>query len=169
VASGVLLITVVLTGCGERAAPGPDLEERLTAHAERTKPGLHALMMVLGSRHASLWFAGAAENWPLADYMLHETEELLEDIAELHPRYEGIQVAALLREMTAPALQGLEDAVEGEDGAAFIREFDRFTAACNACHAAADRGAIVMQRPTSPPLTNLRYTPLNREGSSASP
>jgi hypothetical protein len=70
-----------------------------------------------------------------------------------------VQVAALLRETTHPTVTGLEQAVEAGDGGAFVVAFDRLTAACNQCHTAADRGAIVIQRPTAPPLTNLRYAP----------
>jgi hypothetical protein len=115
-------------------------------------------MVDLGIRHASLWFAGEAENWPLADYMIHELEELVEAIEELHPVYREVQVAALIREMTHPAVEALEEAVEGEDRAAFAGAYDRLTAACNACHVASDRGVLVIQRPTAPPLTNLRYS-----------
>ncbi len=70
-----------------------------------------------------------------------------------------LPVAELLSEMTSPALERLEDAVEGGNEAAFREAYDELTNACNACHIAADRAAIVMQRPTQPPFTNLRYRP----------
>lgn len=110
-------------------------------------------------RHATLWFAGEARNWPLADYFLHELEELVEEIEALHPMYRDVPVAELLRTATLPAMEALEEAVEDEDHAAFEAAYDRLTTACNACHIASDRGAIVMVRPTSPPMTNLRYLP----------
>jgi hypothetical protein len=116
-------------------------------------------MIDLGLRHALTWFAGDAENWPLADYMVHELEELTEDIEELHPVYRDIQVAMLLREMTTPAVEALESSVEARDHTAFVAAFDRLTAACNHCHVATEREAIVVQRPTAPPVTNLRFTP----------
>jgi hypothetical protein len=49
--------------------------------------------------------------------------------------------------------------VDAADRSGFRVAYDELTTACNACHIASDRAAIVMQRPTSPPLTNLRYIP----------
>lgn len=140
----VALAALGLAGCGAEA---------------RFTPGLHSLMVDLGMRHASLWFAGDAGNWPLADYMAHELEELLGDIEETHPVYHDIQVAVLLGEMTTPAVDAVEAAVVARDHDAFVRAFDDLTTACNHCHQAADRGAIVIQRPTAPPLSNIRYRP----------
>jgi cytochrome c553 len=61
--------------------------------------------------------------------------------------------------MTLPAVEELEAAVAAGDRDAFTAAYDRLTTACNDCHVAAGRGAIVIQRPTAPPLTNLRYAP----------
>jgi hypothetical protein len=134
-------------------------ELRFQQMEARFTPGLHTLMAELGARHAALWFAGEAGNWPLADYMAHELEELVEEIEELHPVYREVQVAAMLRETTVPAVEQVEEAVEAGDAAAFAAAFDRLTAACNQCHAASGRGFIVMQRPENPPYTNLRFAP----------
>jgi hypothetical protein len=159
VPAAALLYLLVPAAC---APPAEEPEARLLELREelvdRFTPGLHTLMVDLGVRHASLWFAGEAENWPLADYMVHELEELVEEIEELHPVYREVQVAALIREMTHPAVEALEGAVKHEDRAAFADAYDQLTAACNACHAASDRAALVIQRPTAPPLTNLRYS-----------
>lgn len=152
----VLAGLIVLPGCERRAGQGVD-DARVAELEARFTPGLHALMIDLAFRHASLWFAGEAENWPLAGYMVHELEELLEDIEAWHPVYRDIPVAQLLGEMTMPQVEALEGAVADGDGAAFADAYDRLTAACNACHAASDRGYVVMQRPTAPPLANLRY------------
>jgi hypothetical protein len=151
-----LLGIVVLTACQPQGESG---QQRLDELERRFTPGLHALMVDLGMRHASLWFAGNAENWPLTDYMLHEIEELLGDIEEMHPVYRDVQVAALLGEMTQPAMDELEQSVEQRDPGAFGVAYDRLTTACNHCHTASDRAAIVIQRPTAPPLSNIRFEP----------
>jgi cytochrome c556 len=151
-----LLVTAFLAACSPADA---ESEARFQELEQRFTPGLHALMADLGVRHASLWFAGEAGNWPLTGYMVHEIQELIEDIEALHPVYRDVQVAAMLREMTMPAVEALEDAVEAGDGAAFADAYDRFTTACNHCHTASDRGFLVVRRPTSPPLTNLRFEP----------
>jgi hypothetical protein len=155
-----LLLALVPAACAP--ADGVD-EERLARMVSdleaRFTPGLHSLMGELGQRHAMLWFAGDAGNWALADYYLHELEELTGDIEELHPVYGDVPVAELLVEMTHPAVGALEDAVGAEDREGFGRAYADLTVACNACHTASDRGALVVQRPTAPPLTSIRFRP----------
>jgi hypothetical protein len=124
---------------------------------QRFRPGLHSLMQQVQVRHAQLWFAGEAGNTELAEYQVHELEELIEDIAELHPEYDDRPVAELLEQLLTPALEDVERAIRGEQE--FAAAFDRLTRQCNDCHAATDRRAIVIQRPRTPPLDNLRYTP----------
>jgi hypothetical protein len=160
-------LTLLLPACGPgaeaEAVSQAELEAALQEVREemedRFSPGLHSQMVEMQHRHAALWFAGDAGNWGLTDYMIHELEELVEDMEEINPVYREVQVAELLREMTVPAIERMEDAVEAEDRAAFAQAYDQLTTACNACHVASDRAAIVMQRPTAPPLTNLRYAP----------
>jgi hypothetical protein len=146
----------LLGGC----APGGGVDEgRMQALEERSTPGLHSMMVELAMRHASVWFAGDAQNWELADYMVHELEEVAEHVGEVHPEYEGIPVARRMAELTLPAIEEVEAAVEARNHGAFVAAYDRLTTSCNSCHAASDRAAIVIQRPTAPPLTNVRYTP----------
>jgi hypothetical protein len=157
-AKRAILPTLILVTAGLLpACDAPDASARLDELEARFTPGLHAMMQDLGTRHASLWFAGDAENWALASYMIHELEEVTGDIETLHPEYDGVQVEAMLREMTTPAIEEIEAAIEAGDRAAFAAAFDRLTTACNQCHTAADRTAIVIQRPIAPPQSNLRY------------
>jgi len=154
--------TLFCAGCADHDRMDT-LEARLSeVQAElegRFTPGLHTLMVDLSMRHATLWFAGEAGNWPLADYMVHEFEELVEEIEELHPIYHEVRVAELLSEMTTPAVEGLAGAVAEGNGDAFRAAYDQLTTACNACHIASDRSSIVIQRPVAPPLTNIRFDP----------
>ncbi len=163
--SMAVLVTAVTTtlfltsGCGEGEVSEVRLQEALEGWAERFTPGLHEQMIHLQFRHASLWFAGEEENWELADYMIHELEELVEEIEEANPVYRGVAVAELLGEMTHPAIEAIETAITRRDRDAFRMGYDQLTTACNACHIASERPAIVMQRPDHPPYGNLRFTP----------
>jgi hypothetical protein len=74
---------------------------------------------------------------------------------ELEARF---PVASLMRQMTMPVVVEIESAIDARDHIAFATAYDRLTTSCNACHAAAGKPAIVIQRPTAPPLTNLRYS-----------
>jgi hypothetical protein len=150
----LLLATGVAAGCQQDDTA---TMRRVDEMEQRYRPGLHSLMQQVQVRHAQLWFAGEAGNTELAEYQVHELEELIEDIAELHPEYDGRPVAQLLGQMLTPALEDVELAVRG--GQDFAAAFDRLTQQCNDCHVATDRRAIVIQRPRTPPLDNLRYAP----------
>jgi hypothetical protein len=144
---------------GERTAGEAVTAEQMAALEARLTPGLHVLMTELAQRHASLWFAGDAGNWELADHMAHEMEELADRIEASHPEYDDIPVAALFRQMSRPAIEEVEAAVTAADGRRFGAAFDALTRSCNDCHTASGKHALVIQRPTAPPLTNLRYAP----------
>jgi cytochrome c2 len=55
----------------------------------------------------------------------------------------------------------LEKAIEAKDFKAFAAGYDKFTAACNACHQGTENGFIVIKRPTQPAFTNQDYRPRN--------
>src|SRR3954470_11597516 len=70
----------------------------LAAHAQQTQPpalspksqepftpGLGEIMTLQQMRHLKLWFAGQANNWPLAAYELDELKEGFEDIVKYFP------------------------------------------------------------------------------------
>ena len=58
-----------------------------------------------------------------------------------------------------PPLGDVEKAIKARDGKAFAGAFDKLTAACNACHQAANRGFIVIQRPAASPFPNQSFAP----------
>ncbi|TVQ80774.1 MAG: hypothetical protein EA369_02125, partial [Bradymonadales bacterium] len=83
----------------------PQTGVRVEMAEEGLKPGLHSLMHEMAVRHAKIWFAGQAENWELADYEVHELEELVELIQAAHPEYDGMPIADLLRSMLVNSIE----------------------------------------------------------------
>jgi len=152
----LLFMAAAATACQPDDGRSPVPGDRSPA---RQGPSLATQMLELQLRHASLWFAAEAENWPLVDYMLHEMEELVEDIEETHPTYRNVRIAEMLGEITLPTITEMEEAAARADHAIFVEKYHRLTDACNACHVAADRAVLVIQRPETPPFTNLRYRP----------
>lgn len=113
-------------------------------------------------RHAKLWFAGDAENWELAAYELDEIKEGLEDAVKLHPSHKEIPVADMIESNLHAPLAELAEAIASKDRDRFARAFDGLTAACNACHRAANHGFIEVQRPTAAPVSNQVFTPAGK-------
>jgi hypothetical protein len=127
--------------------------------AKPYEPGLSEFMMVVQSHHAKLWLAGNARNWELADYQVDELKEVLEDIVERIPVYKEVPVGKLIETSAMPPVGDIEAAIKARDGKAFASAFDKLTAACNACHEAANRGFIVVQRPAATAFPNQSFAP----------
>jgi hypothetical protein len=126
---------------------------------EPYKPGLGEFMTATQLSHAKLWFAGKNSNWDLAAYEIDEIKEGFEDAARLHPTFDGLPVAEMIKTIIDPRIERLEKAVEGKNSAQFITAFDELTNGCNSCHAGASKPFIQIQRPTEAPLTNQNFAP----------
>jgi hypothetical protein len=122
-------------------------------------PGLGELMGANQMRHAKLWFAGQAGNWPLAAYELDELKEGFDDVLTYQPHFKGKPIDTLLKPTTEPALAQLEDAIAAKDRARFEAAFDALSHACSSCHQELGYGFIAIQRPTAPPFSNQRFEP----------
>jgi hypothetical protein len=125
-------------------------------------PELGAQMLELQIRHARLWQAGEAQNWMLAQFQLAELRESIGGVIEANGEHAALQPNSLSEVMPAmmdPPLAQLQAAVDAHDKAGFEAAFDALSAGCNACHAAADHGFLVIQRPRTPLLDNLRAEP----------
>ena len=127
--------------------------------AKPYEPGLVEFMLTVQSHHAKLWLAGNARNWELAEYQADELKELVEDIATRVPVYKDVPVGKMIEAASLPPLGDVEKAIKAGDGKAFAGAFDKLTAACNACHEAANRGFIVIQRPAASPFPNQSFAP----------
>ena len=134
-------------------------QEATSEPGQSYTPGLVEFMMHVQSHHAKLWLAGNARNWELADYQLDELKELLEDIAKRVPDYNGTPVGKMIEAISMPPINDIEGAVKSRDFGKFTAAFDKLTAACNACHDAANRGFIVIQRPGSSSFPNQSFAP----------
>jgi len=132
------------------------------AAAAAPAPELGAQMLELQIRHARLWQAGASRDWVLMQFQLAELRENFKGVVESNGEHAALQpqrLAEVLPAMTDPALEEMQSAIDAHDGAKFDASYDKLSAACTACHAAADHGFLVIQRPKTPILDNLRAEP----------
>src|SRR5689334_9406279 len=122
-------------------------------------PRLGDLMITQQIRHSKLWFAVAANNWELAEHSLEGLKTGFADLALLYPTIYGVTAAPVIAALNERELAELGRAVEARDRVKFTIAFDQLTAACNACHQAANHGFIVVQQPISPPFNNQSFAP----------
>ncbi len=122
-------------------------------------PGLGEIMTLTQMRHAKLWLAGQAGNWPLATYELDELNEGMQDAATFHPTHKDapLPIPALIDKMMKDPLLQLEKAIGAHDKSGFTQAFDALTEACNACHRATNFGFNVVTRPAANPYVNQTF------------
>lgn len=80
-------------------------------------------------------------NFRLAQFYLHEMEEVFEEIAEVKS-YDGHPVGRMSGEIIDEAFETLEKAVKHEKRGASRRAYADMIKACNKCHTATDHGFI---------------------------
>jgi hypothetical protein len=129
---------------------------------EAYHPELGDQMLGLQTRHARLWFAGEAQNWLLAAFELQELKEAFDGVVEQNPDHATFQperLADILPAMMKGPITALRDAIDHNNKAEFEKAYDGLSAACSGCHRAAGNDFLVIERPTTPMLDNLRTTP----------
>jgi hypothetical protein len=137
------VISVTLANAQDTAKP---------AAPEPYQPGLGEIMALQQMRHIKLWFAGSAGNWPLADYEIGELNEGFDDVKNLLG-------ADIVEQHVGGPIDALQKAIDGKNQTAFMANFDKLSAGCNACHHALDHGFIVIQRPSLLPYSNQIFAP----------
>jgi hypothetical protein len=94
------------------------------AHAEQAAgkgylPGLGDLMNAsMQVHHLKLWFAGHADNWPLATYELKEIQETIEDIGTFAPKWHDVPVGEMVKTLDT-SLEHLDAAIKAKDAVKF--------------------------------------------------
>ena len=124
-------------------------------------PGLGEIMTLTQMRHAKLWLAEQAGNWPLAAYELDELREGMEDAATFHPTHKDapLPIPALIDKIMTDPLRQLEKTIGARDKSGFVQAFDGVTEGCNSCHRATNFGFNVVTRPATNPYANQLFEP----------
>jgi hypothetical protein len=123
-------------------------------------PQMSALMnMLIQPRHAKLWLAGKAENWPLAAYALRELRQGFLVTSRAVPRWKGLPVPDLVDAAMSHPITLVDVAVKLRIAKQFDEAYGRLTAGCNACHATTDNAFIVIKAPDASPFPNQEFEP----------
>ena len=168
-----ILVALLLPGLAAVSAAPTDTGDRAEIQALRQQldelkksayhPELGEQMLILQIRHARLWFAGEAGNWNLATYEVQELSEAFDAVVEQNPDNANLQperLADVLPAMTRGPVAELRKAVDARSKAAFEKAYDGLSAACTGCHHVAGNDMLVIQRPKTPLLDNLRVAPV---------
>ena len=154
------------------APPPADLAAtiaRLDAETKRLEalvPNQPTVMTHVAYHFTNLWFAGRAENWPLADYYVGEVRSNLKSAARIRPVRETpageVDVAGIAEAVDNTELAALAAAVEAKDRPGFARAYDDTITACYACHKAIGKPYLRPRRPVSPEVQAINLDPAAR-------
>jgi hypothetical protein len=109
---------------------------------EEAQPGAGHIMIEMGYRYSVLYFAATQQRWEFAAYQLEEMEEALQRLAFLQPKlWEDIG------RFRATAIRDLEKVLAAKNDESFSASFEKFRAACTACHARNGVGFIRLPVP----------------------
>ena len=111
-------------------------------HAATPEAELAGYMADLQHHTHKLNLSIEAENGELAAFYLHEVEEVVEQVEQLFPHYEGVAVTALVKSLLRPRLAPLQAALDGSHWDEARSGLADLVAGCNGCHAAAEHGFI---------------------------
>lgn len=161
----VLLIVLVLSINNYfqiRTIQKASVEAALESHdnSEKDSPEdieLGDVMTKLQRHSNKLWFAGQANNWPLAAFYVHELEETFEELTAHEIIDEGVNISILTTQMGLVPLKVVDDAVNQKDSSTFLSSYNNLISHCNACHQTSNHPFVVIKTPNNPALDNQEY------------
>jgi hypothetical protein len=154
---GLVPILLILLSCNQQSSQVNQMQSKIDSLEKQLnktyKPGLGEFMTGIQLHHAKLWFAGQNQNWPLANFEIHEIQESLDDIDEFCKDRPEVKSIGMLK----PAIDSVAGAIRQRDLQSFKNSFSLLTNTCNTCHKATDHGFNVVIIPTDPPVSNQDF------------
>jgi hypothetical protein len=105
-----------------------------------------------------LYFAGINKNITLAEFYLHETEEVMEKLADANVVDEGIKVSELMKIHGESTIESMQKKVKKEGLVNFNAHYTNLINACNACHIQSEHEFIKIIQPQNNPFVNQDFT-----------
>jgi hypothetical protein len=147
----------VIVSCNQQSENASQMQSRIDSLQEQLdktyKPGLGEFMTGIQLHHAKLWFAGQNQNWPLADFEIHEIQESLDDINVFCTDRPEVKSIGMLK----PAIDSVTTAIQQKSLQLFKNSFSVLTNTCNNCHKATDHAFNVVMIPSNPPVSNQDF------------
>ncbi|ABQ38434.1 MULTISPECIES: hypothetical protein [Bradyrhizobium] len=145
-------LAIVATGVGLRAETPPPSPAYL--------PSVSDLMIAtIQPRHIRLWIAAHSGNWAFSAYELGNLKGALNRVSRAQPLVDGNSFADMTTAVTQQPFEALAQAIKQKDIGRFEQSYADLTAACNSCHQALNRAAVVIKVPQSASVADLDFAP----------
>ena len=104
-----------------------------------------------------LWISLEGQNWELANFYVHELEEVTEEFTKANVVDEGYELSQFADMMLTPAVEDMEVAVKEQSGDLALKNYRMLINACNACHTATAHGYIKVTVPQAGQVFNQDF------------
>jgi hypothetical protein len=146
-------IAIAAAACAAASLAALADEQKPASGQPAYTPRLNNIMILTQLGHFKLWYAGAVQNWPLANYELEQIRASMILAKTLYP-----DSAKSDMDTMKPAADDLDKAIKAKDSTGFTSAFGKLTAACNACHEAAGFGFIKIRVPRLSPIETSPFS-----------
>lgn len=149
---------------GGEAAPEPPAVVAATPEAEEEEEEHFELAVAMGHLQrysAKLHYAGVAENQDLANFYLHEMEEVMEEVVEAKVVDDGMPISNLMESMGVETVSKLQAHILSEGLSDFGTRYENLINTCNNCHIASKHGFIRITVPEGEAPYNQNFAPLD--------
>ena len=176
-------LVLLMSGCSglEREAPGTEpagpprtqanerqttvqrLEERIN-HLSALLPGQGAVMSLVGYYFGNLWFAINAENWPLAEFYLHECRETLERAVAIKPvrqdpAGQDVDLVGMAEALDNTQFTQMDETIRARDKAGSISVYREAMIVCYSCHVSTGKPFLNVRIPATPSSIGIEFDP----------
>jgi hypothetical protein len=152
-----VLPMLFLGACSDNSNKISELQSRIDSLQLKVddsyKPGFGEFMSYVQIHHAKLWFAGANQNWKLAEFEIQEIKESLEDIRKFQFEREETKTLPII----FSPLDSVQSAIDKKDLKSFKQSYTLLTSTCNTCHKAVNNEFNKIKIPDNPPFSNQSF------------
>lgn len=155
----------------EPAEPGGSADQaaeiaRFKDEIERLKgmvPDQSHVMKDVAYHFSNLWFAGQAQNWPLAGFYLNETRSHLRWAVRIRPVRRtaagDVDLPSILDGVDRSLLTSMQKTIEARDLAAFSTAYRDTLSGCYACDQASEKPYLRPHVPEAPEGRMIDFSP----------
>ena len=121
-------------------------------------------MTLVGYYFGNLWFAINAENWPLAEFYLHECRETLERAVAIKPVRQDVtgkdvDLVGMAEALDHTQFTQMGETIRARDKAGSISVYREAMMVCYACHVSTGKPFLNVRIPATPPSIGIEFDP----------
>ena len=151
------------TQVNEQQTTVPRLEERIN-DVGVLLPGQGAVMTLVGYYFGNLWFAINAENWPLAEFYLHECRETLERAVAIKPvrqdlTGQDVDLVGMAEALDHTQFTQMDETIRAGNKAGSISVYREAMIVCYSCHMSTGKPFLNLRIPATAPSFGIEFDP----------